>query len=158
MSGQPEFEIFAAPLVGLPLSRIWQGYGSAVFLEFGEVQPRRRRDGSPGNPRGQWTLMIEWGWRVEGKRRIWCGSWSDGARWPRAFSRMEGQSVAAIRLSGRLAEVYLSLSNGLHLASAMTAEGDPAWALSCRVTDPWVSVRTRAGRLVFDSEHAQEIS
>jgi hypothetical protein len=157
-TSQADFATFSAGLIGLPMSRIWQGYGSAIFLEFGEVQPRRRQDGSPGNPRGDWTLFIAGSWRIEGKRRIWCGSWSDGARWPRAFSRLQGQSVTSIQLLGRLPEVYVTFSSGLHLASMMTAEGDPAWRLTCRQSSPWVSTGVRAGRLIFDSEHADTIS
>jgi hypothetical protein len=65
--------------------------------------------------------MIEWSWRVEGKRRIWCGTFSDGERWPRAFSRLEGANVASVTLYGRLPEIDLGLSNGLHLLSMMTA-------------------------------------
>ena len=82
---EPTFDELCAPLIGLPVSRVWQGYGSAIFLEFGLLRSRRKRDGSPSSPRGEWGLMIEWSWRIEGKRRIWCGSWSDGARWPRVF-------------------------------------------------------------------------
>ena len=149
---QTDFATFTLPLIGLPVSRVWQGYGSAIFLEFGKVQPRRRRDGSPGNPRGEWTLMIEWSWRIEGKRRIWCGSWSDGARWPRVFARLEGAKVAAISLYGRLPEIAVRLSNGLHLLSMMTVEGDPDWALLKRNEGDSTSVYVRAGRLRFDTE------
>lgn len=53
--------------------------------------------------------------RIEGKRRIWCGSWSDGERWPRAFSRLQNATVAAVTLVGTLPEIDLTLSNGLHL-------------------------------------------
>jgi len=128
----PDFSAFTSPLIGLQVSRVWQGYGSAIFLEFGNVQPRRRRDGSPRGSRGEWKLMIEWSWRIEGKRRIRCGSWSDGARWPRAFARMQGARVTSVSLFGRLPEISLSLSNRLHLLSMMTAEGDPVWALTPR--------------------------
>jgi hypothetical protein len=145
------FDIFSAPLIGLPVSRIWQGYGSAIFLEFGIVQPRRRRDGSPGNPRGEWTLMIEWSWRVEGKRRIWCGTFSDGERWPRAFSRLEGANVASVTLYGRLPEIDLGLSNGLHLLSMMTAEGDPAWKLTKQEEGTSTCVCVRCGRLQIEA-------
>jgi len=147
---QIDFAFFTLPLIGLPVSRIWQGYGSAIFLEFGRVQPRRRRDGSPGNPRGEWTLMIQYSWRIEGKRRIWCGSWSDGARWPRVFARLEGTKVASVSLYGRLPEIDLTLSNGLHLLSMMTWEGDPDWALLKRNQEHSDSVCVRAGRLHFD--------
>ena len=148
----PDFESFSSSLIGLPVSRVWQGYGSAIFLEFGDVQPRRRRDGSPGNPRGQWTLMIEWSWRIEGKKKIWCGSWSDGARWPRVFSRLQGAKVVSASLFGRLPEIVLRLSNGLSVVSMMTAEGDPAWGLIARDQGRSTSLRIRSGRLHMDAE------
>src|SRR5580658_5239619 len=131
-NAQNEYATFSAPVIGLPISRVWQGYGSAIFFEFGRIQPSRRLDGSPGSPRGEWTLMIEWSWRIEGKRRIWCGSWSDGERWPRAFARLQNQAVSSISLIGRLPEIDLTLANGLHVVSMMTAEGNPAWSLMQR--------------------------
>jgi hypothetical protein len=126
-NAQDEFALFSAPLDGLPVSRVWQSHLSAIFLEFGQAQPRCRRDGSPGTPRGEWTLMIEWGWRIEGRRRVWCDSSSDGARWPRAFKRIEGARVVSIRFNGHLPKIELTLSNGLVLS---TTEGDRAWVLT----------------------------
>ena len=152
MSKQPEtdFYKFTATLIGLPVYCVWQGYGSAIFLEFGKIIPRIRRDGSPGYSRGEWTLMIQWSWRIEGKRMIWCGSWSDGERWPRVFSRLVGATVGSVALLGRLPEVEIGLSNGLRVLSAMTAEGDPSWALIDRQNNSSISVR--AGRLVSGAE------
>jgi len=148
----PNFDSFAAPLIGLPVNRVWQGYGSAIFLEFGRLHSTRKRSGQPGAPRGDWTLMIEWSWRIEGKRRIWCGSWSDGERWPRAFARIQNQSVVSVSLLGRLPEIDVGLSNGLHLVSMMTAEGDPAWALTKRINSASVSMTIRAGKLYYDEK------
>jgi hypothetical protein len=149
---------FTHALVGMQVSRIWQGYGSAIFIEFGKLQPRRKRDGQPGSPRGEWTLFIQWSWRIEGKRRIWCGSWSDGERWPRAFERLQGAKVASVALQGRLPEIILGFDKGLHLVSMMTAEGDPSWRLSNRQDGNSTSVRVVAGRLVFDKEFADQTS
>jgi len=144
------FEEFCLPLIGLPVSNIWQGYGSAIFLEFGRLEIRRRRDGSPGNPRGDWGLMIEWSWRIEGRRRIWCGSWSDGARWPRAFSCLLHTTVSSISLFGRLPEIDVGFSNGLHVLSMMTRESDPEWALFNRQVEHGVALFVRAGRLTIE--------
>jgi hypothetical protein len=102
--------------------------------------------------------MIEWSWRIEGKRRIWCGSWSDGERWPRAFARLQNGSVASIQLIGRLPELDLGLTNGLHLLSFMTAEGDPAWALIKRRDAASQSISVRAGRLHIEGELADATS
>ncbi len=146
----PDFTTYSSSLIGLPISRIWQGYGSAVFLEFGSIQPRQRRDGSPGNPRGEWTLMLERGWRVEGKRRIWCGSWSDGERWPRVFTRLEKASVVTASLFGRLPEINVGLANGLSVLSMTTQESDPDWTLFKRQASESTAVYVRAGRLTLD--------
>jgi hypothetical protein len=153
----PAFEEFCAPLIGLPVNNIWQGYGSAIFLEFGRLEIRRRRDGSPGNPRGEWGLMMEWSWRIEGKRRIWCGSWSDGARWPRAFACLLHAKVASVSLVGRLPEIDIGLSNGLHILSMMTRESDPEWALFNRQVEHGLALFVKAGRLMVE-ENLPEIA
>jgi hypothetical protein len=149
-----DFDLFAKPLIGLPVSRVWQGYGSAIFVEFGKLHSTVKRSGQPGSPRGEWSLFIEWSWRIEGKRRIWCGSWDDGERWPRAFTRLQNGAVATVRLSGRLPEVDLALTNGLRLLSMMTANGDPAWVLTKRVDGASQSIRVKAGRIHADAEFA----
>ena len=145
------FVAFSKSLIGLPVSHLWQGYGSAIFLEFGELRQRLRRDGTEGNPQGEFTLTIEWSWRIEGKRRIWCGSWSERARWSKAFSRLEGAKVVSVSLYGRLPEIELTFSNGLHLLSMMTSEGDPEWGLTKREGRHSTSVYVRAARLWIDS-------
>lgn len=92
--------------------------------------------------------------RIEGKRRIWCGSWGDGERWPRAFSRLQNGAVASVGLFGRLHEVHLTLTNGLHLLSMMTAEGDPALALTKREDGASRSIAVTAGRLHMEESLA----
>jgi len=147
-NAEPDFISFSSSLIGLPVSHIWRGYGSAIFLEFGALAPRRiRSDGSPGNPRGEWTLGIEWSWRIEGKRRIWCGSWSDEKRWPGAFARLIGANVKSVSLYGRLREISVNLSNGLYVLSMMTAEGDPEWGLTHHLGGDSTSICVKAGRL-----------
>ena len=125
-----DFAEFVKPAIGLPVSFLWRGYGSAIFLELGELSARVRRNGTKGNhPRGEWTIMIEWSWRLEGKRRIWCGSWSDEEKWMPLLERLIGSSVANFELIGRLPELLVDFSNGLHLMSLMTAEGQHEWGL-----------------------------
>lgn len=50
-SAQAAAAAFMPPLVGMPVSHVWQGHGSALFLEPGELAPRVRLDGSLGDPR-----------------------------------------------------------------------------------------------------------
>jgi hypothetical protein len=128
---QTLFEAFVSPLIGLPVAHAWQGYGSAIFLEFGVLtaSTRLRRDGSPGNPEGEMGLMIVGSWRIEGRRSILCGSCSDEERWPRAFACLTKASVAGATTFGRLPEIGLELSSGLHVVSLMTAQRQPSWTL-----------------------------
>jgi hypothetical protein len=52
-------------LIGIPVTHIRRGYGSAIFIELGELKPGRLlRNGTLGNPRGPFGLKIEWSWRV----------------------------------------------------------------------------------------------
>lgn len=61
---------FAAPLIDLPVAHSWRGYGSAIFLEFGALTAQTRMNGTPAHPQGEMGLMIQWSWRIEGRRSI----------------------------------------------------------------------------------------
>jgi hypothetical protein len=124
-----QFEAFAAPLIGMRVSHVWQGHGSALFLEFGKLQARTRTDGSVANPDGEMSLMIEWSWRIEGRRSILAGSWSEERKWRRAFTVLRGATVREAKLFGHIPEIEIVLSNDARLLSLMTAGGSPQWTL-----------------------------
>jgi hypothetical protein len=152
---QVEFESFAAPIVKMKVTHIWRGVGSAIFLEMGNLTPRIRRDGSPGNGRGEMGLMIEWSWRIEDDTHILGGSWSDEEEWPELFRQLLGTHVSDISLFARLPEIQLKFSNGLYLCSMMTANGDPEWALFDRRKGGTKSVGVRSGKLHFENEASE---
>jgi hypothetical protein len=143
---------FEDALLGQPVSHVWRGHGSALFLEFGTLTPssRMRRDGSTAGPTGEITLMIEWSWRVERPRSILCGSWSNERRWPSTFQKMIGAKVVGVRTFAALPEIEVALSNGLRVVSLMTAEGQPEWALISRKGDIG-SLCVRRGKLHVES-------
>ena len=147
-----QFSDFASPLIGLPVSHVWRGYGSALFLEFGALSQRTKRDGSAGDPLGKMSLMIEWSWRIEGRKSILCGSWSDDAKWPKLFGLLRNKTVVSASLFGRLPEIELCLSNDVRILSFMTADGDPNWTLFDRheAAPRWMFVRCAS--LYIDSE------
>jgi hypothetical protein len=66
--------------------------------------------------------------------------------------------VTTVKLLGRLPEIDIGLANGLHVVSMMTAEGDPAWALTRRMDKASISMAVRAGRLYYDRELADSTS
>jgi hypothetical protein len=128
-----ELALFRDGLIGMPVSHVWRGYGCALFLEFGRLSPRTRRDGNEGNPDGEFGVMIQSSWRIESARTILCGSWSDEALWEPAFVGLIGRTVVDVNTFGRLPELTIALTEDLHVSSFMTAEGEPAWALfDCR--------------------------
>ena len=54
-----EFQALIAPLLGMPISHPWKGYGSAIFLELGAL------DEAKNNSNGEACICVEWDWRVE---------------------------------------------------------------------------------------------
>jgi len=135
----------------MPISRVWRGYGAAIFLEFGRLlHPKQRRDGSEMGPSGEMGLMIDSGWRIEGPRSILGGSDTEERLWGKALDRLLGAEVASLSLAGRLPEIDIGLSNGLHVVSSMLASGQPEWTLFDRRSDSRFWLCVRGGRVVCE--------
>ncbi|MDD5392097.1 MAG: hypothetical protein PHE17_03655 [Thiothrix sp.] len=144
---------FINALIGKTVSHVWRGYGSALFIEFGQLTPRKRRSDEDGNPNGEITLMVEWSWRFERKYSILGGSWSSEGKWPGMFKKLLGASVTDVQVFGHLPEISISFSNGLRVVSFMTAEGQPAWALLTR--NPSIGhLSVKRGRLSIDTPNS----
>lgn len=140
-------------IVGLPVSRVWRGHGSAIFLEFGELSTRTSRRTSQESLEGQASLMIEWSWRIERPKSILCGSWSHERRWSKALAQLVGAHVSSVECFGHLPEICVSLTNGLRVFSLMTAEGQPMWALMFRAPVS-KSVCVSRGRVIVEQRNA----
>ncbi len=138
-------------LQGLAVSHVWRGHGSAIILEFGVLTPSVRRDGSNGEPAGQYGLMIQWSWRIEDQTSILCGSWSDEALWEPTFQRLLGRSVTGLAAFGRLPEISLSLEGSLQVVSFQTSDGDPQWALFDRTSEVPRTIFSRGGRVLEET-------
>ena len=110
------FDSFSAPLLGLPVAHIWRGYGTALFLEFGYLHPRRLADGSSGNPAGDIGLMIESGWRIEEGDHLLCSSETDDNGWKEVFGRLMRLQVARASLTQSF-ELAIDFANGLRFRS-----------------------------------------
>jgi hypothetical protein len=147
---------YRAAMIGLPVSKIWTGHGSALFIEFGIVAPTIRRDGTPGNGDGEMGLGIEWSWRVEDASTILCGSESEKADWLQVFDRLLGQSVVAVDFVGRLPELAISFSGNLHLSSFMPTDGQPEWSLFDRRNNQVRWLHVEDGRFTEDTSRRPE--
>ena len=71
-----QFHLLTRPLIGKPLSKAWQGHGSAVFFEFGKLSDKSYPKGPKRREKGEATLMIEWSWRIERPKSILFGDFS----------------------------------------------------------------------------------
>ncbi|MCY1666179.1 hypothetical protein [Rhizobium sp. SL86] len=129
------FESYQAGLHKRRVAAVWRGHGSTVFLEIGELFPSHRNDGSDGKPYGEYTIMIEWSWRIETEQAILAGSWSDEAKWESAFNSLVGLRVEDVKIVGRLPELLIELEGGRYVSSFMTCDGQPAWTLFKRSED-----------------------
>lgn len=149
------FESYAARLVGLTVNHIWRGHGSAIFLEAGNLSPSMnlRRSGTPLEPQGELSVMIQWSWRVEGRRSILCGSWDDDELWQRGNRFILGAAITRAALFGNLQEITLDFSSGVRLASFMTSEGQPAWTIFDQSQKNRSWIFSRHGKIV--AEHSK---
>lgn len=148
--GVSVLQTFRGALMGLPLSHLWRGHGSAIFLEFGHLTPRTLRSGEAGNPQGEFGLMIEWSWRIESRTAILCGSWSNEQLWEPTFDLLRNRAVVDLSVVGRLPEIVVAMAEDRYVSSFMTAEGDPSWALFDRRSDTLRTLSVRGGSLKID--------
>lgn len=145
--GVSVLQTFRDGLIALPVSHVWRGYGSAIFLEFGRLAPRTRRSGEAGNPRGELGLMIEWSWRIEDAASILCGSWSQEHLWEPTFDLLRSKVVVELSVAGGLPEIVVALTESRYVSSFMTAEGDPQWSLFDRRGGILRTLSVQEGRL-----------
>ena len=136
-------------ILGMQISQVWRGHGSAIFLDFGPLSRRKTKKPRPLALEGDATLMIEWSWRIEQPRSILCSSWSDERQWNKAFAQILNATVSRVECFGNLSKISISLSNGLRVVSLMTAEGQPSWALILKQLHA-KSVDVSRGRLVVE--------
>lgn len=122
------FEKYKSTLLSMPLSNAWNGYGSAIFLEFGSLSLVKKNGEKRNNARGDITIMIEWDWRAEKELSIICGSSVESDKIESFLSTLVGSKMTELTTTGKLPELEIKLSNGITLKSFMTDIGQPEWA------------------------------
>ena len=127
-----QFHDLTRPLIGLPVSRTWRGYGSTIFFELGKLKTteRKRKDGTTSlYSRGQASVMLEWSWRVERPQSVLFGSDSENRRIAYQLNKLQGLTVLDVTTEGRLPELVLQLSSGHWVHSFTTVESQQEWCL-----------------------------
>ncbi|NJK45914.1 MAG: hypothetical protein HC933_18080 [Pleurocapsa sp. SU_196_0] len=153
---QLEFQSLVKPMIGLPISRAWRGYGTACFLEIGQLSEYELPSGKR-SIKGQFGVMIQWSWRIESPRTIACGSWSSKRKISKGIERLSGLFIEQIALSNRLPEISVCLSSGRWLQSFQTSEGQPGWVIFLREHDDssaWLKVKN--GKVVLETNERNQ--
>lgn len=133
-------EEFIQPIIGLDVSYVWRGAGTAIFLELGKLSAETR-------PRGQATIWIEWSWRIEDHNKVLLGSFSADSEIEAISKMLEGSTVTNITFFGHIYEIDVLLSNGLRLTSYTTVEGDPEWTIRVGTTHMCI----KSGNFIYES-------
>jgi hypothetical protein len=137
----------------MPVSHIWFGIGSALFLELGALsEGRRQKDGTEGNPKGEVTVVADFGWRVERQRSILGASGDSKRRQVSSAGKLLGTTILSAQLVGRIPELQLQFSNGLWLVTFTRYEGQPTWAVLFRALGLG-ALCIKGGRPYVDTRH-----
>ena len=123
-------------LLGFTISLPWHGYGSAIFLEIGELQPlgnSRKR-----HQNGEACIMLEWDWRIESMTKIICGSSNSGPKIEKTIPLLLNLEIIEIKIDGRLPELTMQFDNGYILRSMAMVSGDPQWNIRL-LDNTWLS-------------------
>jgi hypothetical protein len=125
-------ENHAKPLLGKSISHVWRGHGSAIFLEIGALTSNN----NGRHPKGEFTIGIEWSWRLENNNTIVLGSWSDDDIINKIKILLKDQVINKVSFFSRLKEIEIQTKDNYWLLSFATAEGDPEWSL--RNNNKWL--------------------
>ncbi|MBJ7409335.1 MAG: hypothetical protein JHD15_03085 [Phenylobacterium sp.] len=145
------FAKVVSDLVGMKLSHIWRGERTALFLEFGRLSERPRKDGSTGNPLGEISVGLEFEWRIEVDRRLACGSSGDQKLWAEVFEGLLGKRASQVELFGDVPELRVVMDAQERLLTfSLDEEDGPQWALTDNRSHPPTWIYWENGELRCD--------
>lgn len=121
-----QIQASVAPLIGLPVSRPWKGYGSSIFLELG---PITLRGNGATYEHGEAYIRVFWDWRVEFGNKVLWGSSNSNPEIATHLLSLGGLSLTAVSVEGCVPELVVLFSNGHCLRSMLMVDGYPQWAI-----------------------------
>jgi hypothetical protein len=135
------------PVVGLPVTQVWQGIGARFWLSFGKVTPSTYAlpSGALARPHGELELtnmlsLSDWGLTL--KNRILANSDSHYHVCDRRLQRLLGRRLRSVQIDARSQSTVLTFTGELVLMTqAMPGcrESRPHWLLRLS-RENWVPV------------------
>jgi hypothetical protein len=120
-----------APLIGQTARGCWLGYGSVLFLEFGQPQPLHDGRNHPSGEWGLWCEQVEW--RIELRDEVVAGSEDDRATMERGIKQLDGKTFVSGKLFPLSGDSALTFSDDLVLRTfVITSEEDARWTFRDR--------------------------
>lgn len=128
-------------LIGQRLSHVWKGYGAAIFLELGDLQPRGR------NPCGAYSIHLDGDWRIESSKQVVAGSSNSNHCIEDAIKQLQGLEISDIILTDPPIELCIVFGDGKKLRTMSALSGDPQWAVKLAEAQ---YLKARDGALTID--------
>lgn len=120
-----DFQMHVQPLIGLTVSNPWKGYGSAIFLELGNLTSKKLIRATLNE--GEACICVQWDWRVEANTRILYGSSNSRPEIESGISTLQGETIQSLAIVGQIPELIVQFSNGHYLRSMAMLTGGPEW-------------------------------
>jgi len=117
-----------AAVVGQKAQGCWLGYGSVLFLEFGELHPLEHQT----HPRGEWSLSsARILWRIEQDDSVLGGSEDDRPTMEAAIEYINGNTLVAGELLEASGDSVLTFSGRVVLKTfVLSSAEDSRWHLT----------------------------
>lgn len=125
-----EFSDLTRSLVGLTVSRPWQGIGSVLFLELGRLTTERYNVGRRGErelAKGEAQFQLQCAWRFEEGRRVTCGAWDSCDHIDQFLPAVVGATIEEVQLYGEPPDLLIVLSTGIRIRSLSVESDESAW-------------------------------
>jgi hypothetical protein len=121
-------------LIGQKAQGCWIGYGSTLFLEFGEPQPVEELQ---HHANGEWSLRCDQiiVWRIEQGDSVLAGSEDDRETMESAIQKMNGRTLVSAEISLLTGDALLEFSDDLLLKTFAEVSDEIHWACKHRTGD-----------------------
>lgn len=120
-------EIYFNKLIGLPVSLPWTGYGSAIFLELGNLQqiehPRQYHQ------HGEACIDISQDWRCEKDVKVLFGSSNSNVEIDDGIKNLRNAVVKDLHIYNNINDIEIVFDNGFKITTMIMLNEDPDWSI-----------------------------